>query len=224
MAHSPLICFDLGGVLVRLSASIEEAIAYAGLPARDIAITNEFHTAHAQLINEHQTGQLSSIEYYDRLSLLLEGAYRPSEIELAHAAWLRGPYQGTTELIQEIKEAGYETCCLSNTNDAHWNLLINYPNVSLLDRCEASHLLGLAKPQPSIYETMQRKLGRRANDILFFDDDRNNIVAAHVAGWEAVQIDPKKPTCEQIRRGLKQHGVLLNPNNSKRGTADPSSS
>jgi putative hydrolase of the HAD superfamily len=49
-----------------------------------------------------------------------------------------------------------------------------------------SHEVGLAKPDPAIYELTARRLGVLPHEVLFLDDVQVNVNAACAAGWHAV--------------------------------------
>ena len=49
-----------------------------------------------------------------------------------------------------------------------------------------SHEVGLAKPDPAIYELTAGRLGVRPEEITFLDDAPANVEAALAAGWHAV--------------------------------------
>jgi putative hydrolase of the HAD superfamily len=49
-----------------------------------------------------------------------------------------------------------------------------------------SHEVGLAKPDPAIYDLTARRLGVEPHEIVFLDDALVNVEAARAAGWHAV--------------------------------------
>ena len=49
-----------------------------------------------------------------------------------------------------------------------------------------SHEVGLAKPDPAVYELTTHRLGVRPDEVAFLDDHLPNVEAARVAGWHAV--------------------------------------
>ena len=73
----------------------------------------------------------------------------------------------------------------------------------------AAHLLGLAKPDRTIYETVTAELGVAPDQILFFDDRADNVASARACGWRAEHIDPARETVPQVRLLLDAHGVRV---------------
>jgi HAD superfamily hydrolase (TIGR01509 family) len=204
-----LVCFDLGGVVIRICRSWDEGCAAAGLPVRrgDMAM-NAGVQVWQDLIERHQTGKLCCDEYAAHLSSAMEGLYSPAEIVSIHRSWLLGEYEGVADLIQEIHHAGCASACLSNTNHAHWEQMQKYPAFTALQHRLASHELKLHKPDTAIYQALEAQLGFRGREILFFDDLPENIHAADRAGWRTCEIDHGGDTAGQIRAALIKFHVL----------------
>lgn len=209
-----MVCFDLGGVVVRIHGTWEEATAASGtllgVPASwsDRKSVSEWHTAHLA----HHRGELTSREYFGRVSDLSAGYYSPSDVERIHHAWLIEEYPGMAELVVRLSEVGLHTACLSNTNDYHWRQMHGeplYPTFRALGTKLASHELRLLKPEPAIYATALATFGCQAREIAFFDDLPENVQAAQAAGWNAERIDPKGSPKAQIEGALRAWGVNL---------------
>ncbi|HEY3380004.1 MAG TPA: HAD-IA family hydrolase, partial [Armatimonadota bacterium] len=102
--------------------------------------------------------------------------------------------------------------CLSNTCAPHWADLTNavrYPGIAALDFQHASHLFGVAKPDPAIYQLFEAATGQRSEEILFFDDRAENVAAAQACGWHAVQILPTHPAVAQIHAACLRYQLSL---------------
>jgi HAD superfamily hydrolase (TIGR01509 family) len=203
-----LVCFDLGGVLVRICRSWDEGCRAAGLDVRgEFAGDPSGSNGRRDLSRLHQTGQIACAEFFKRMSEAIGGRYSPDEIERIHDAWLLGEYPGVVNVIDRIHAAGCATAALSNTNLAHWRSLAGSPSIRKLTHALASHELGLVKPDAAIYREAERRFGVASGEILFFDDLEDNIVAARNAGWRALQIDHAGDTAAQISNSLREHGV-----------------
>ena len=75
---------------------------------------------------------------------------------------------------------------ISNTNEIQWRFL--QPQLPLLERFSAlvlSHELGLAKPDPELFRTALRRVGRPAAACAFFDDIPAFVDAARALGIQA---------------------------------------
>jgi putative hydrolase of the HAD superfamily len=63
-----------------------------------------------------------------------------------------------------------------------------------------SHEVGLAKPDPAIYELTSTRLGVRPGEIVFLDDVPANVTAARAAGWHAVLHEDTERSITEIER------------------------
>ncbi|MFM9997088.1 MAG: hypothetical protein ACKVU4_14965 [Phycisphaerales bacterium] len=213
-----LVCFDIGGVLVRHCRTWAEGCRAAGLPRHTIAETPEKQDARRAASRLHVTGAIDHAEFCDRVSVLLDGLYSPADVARVHHAWLGPEYEGVGAVVARlVKAARADTAILSNTNDAHWARFEpangpsrEYPTIGLIRRRLASHLMRLAKPSPEIFPAFERAVAHNGHpsSILFLDDLPENIVAAAARGWTAEQIDHTKETAPQVERVLARHGLI----------------
>lgn len=208
MSSIRLVCFDLGGVVIRICRSWAEGCAAAGLDVRDESRRQLSREARRELIVRHQTGRLGGQEFAQLVSRAQDGLYSPQEILAVHHAWITGEYEGVGDLIDAINQRNVSTAALSNTNHEHWRQMREFPTMLRFRHLFASHLLGLHKPDAAIFHAVQRQLGLAGDEILFFDDLAENIDGARSAGWHAHAIDPLAPTAPQITAALRTHGVL----------------
>lgn len=204
-----VVCFDLGGVVVRICRSFEEAALAASVPLRPLPTDAQSLERRRDLIERHQLGQLDARGFHASLAEALGELYSAAEVARVHAAVLRGEYPGIESTIRSIGARGIMTACLSNTNDDHWDALVAMPALQALGARHASHLWGLSKPGEAIYRRFERERNARGSEILFFDDLEENVRAALALGWDAVQIDHTGDTAAQVRAALAARGVTL---------------
>jgi FMN phosphatase YigB (HAD superfamily) len=215
-----LVCFDIGGVLVRVCTAWSDVCRAARLDLRGDSAGDDAQRARRQLVDALDAGDLSTEQWAMAMRDALGGLYTPEELAALHEAVIIEEYPGVSAIIDELHRAGVATACLSNTNDTHWPKLVHrdgertlpgeprYPAVHRLQLHYASHLLRLVKPAPAIYRAVEKATGYAGPQILFFDDRAENVAAALALGWRAETIDPAAPTDEQLRRHLVAHGVL----------------
>ncbi len=214
-----LVCFDLGGVLIRICGTWREACDAAGLSARE-PLAPKVEEKRRALTALLDLGRISFEQWAASVSRAFDGAYSPDEARRAHDAISQEEHAGALALVDALHDAGVATACLSNSNHAHWVRLVHhdgvallsgepeYPSVVRLKRHFASHLLGLAKPDAAIYAEVERLVGLRGQDILFFDDRAENVDAARRRDWSAHRIDPLRDPIAQVREHLHDHRVL----------------
>lgn len=214
------VCFDLGGVLVKIAHSWAEGCGFAGLDVRGGSAGAGAGRARGALSSEFGIGTLTEEQYYERSAQASEGHYTADEIRRIHHAWTRQEYDGAHALVLELNASGVTTACLSNTNSSHWRRLRHvdagvplsgepeYPSVLALQHAHASHLFGLAKPDAEIYRAFERATGFSGRDVLFFDDAIANVEGARAIGWRAERIDPHSETIPQLRSLLRAYAIL----------------
>lgn len=200
-----VVCFDLGGVLVRITLDFVQAAERAGVGA--IASRGSFLEFGPFI--DFQAGRVDEPTYLEAL-----GAHLGCSAEDAlstHNHILVEPYAGTHDLIVELAGQGILCACLSNTNAPHWHEMRatdRFPNVRDLKLGVASHEHELEKPDPRFYRQFETLASRQLQspllpeEVVFFDDTRPNVEAANALGWRAFWIDPTRDTAVQMRRIL----------------------
>jgi FMN phosphatase YigB (HAD superfamily) len=197
-----MVVFDIGGVLVRITHDWADAAGVAG-------VSTDWHPDNPRPINgfpaleAYQSGEIEFEAYIQELA-----AWSGCDVEGAdriHRSILIGEYPGVRELAQDLRSRGILTGCLSNTNAAHWEELTGdrFPVITSLERKMASHLVGMAKPDPRIYRLFAETNGVAPEKIVFFDDNLPNVEAAREAGFRAHRIDPAGDTAAQMREFLE---------------------
>ncbi len=204
-----LVCFDLGGVIIRIYQTWEERCAAAGLAIRNPELWDEIKPLRDELMVQYQTGRIEGSHFAQQLTEALRGLYSPAEIMSIHDAWLIDEYEGVGTIVDRLHQAGLDTAALTNTTHEHWVRMPQFPTVGRLRHRLASHELRLHKPDPAIYLRLERQLGYAGREILFFDDTEKNVQAAQAVGWRAEHIDPAGDTARQMVEALAEHGVAL---------------
>jgi glucose-1-phosphatase len=208
MPWRPLIVFDIGGVIVRLSTSLEEAATRAGIVLRD---ATPDPARWSSLFVQWQSGQIADEPFFQQWAACV-GRFDASEAQRLSLGWLQDEFEGIDALLQELEGKGLELGCLSNTTKHHWDFLMGdagrYPSMRRLKHAHASHLIGAMKPDEKIYRAYEALTGRQPEDLVFFDDLERNVAGARACGWRAERIDPKAGPASQVRGHLEQWGLL----------------
>src|SRR4051812_15052467 len=166
-----LVVFDLGRVLIRICDSWDHACECAGISKPDApALDDDAKRAAEQMVARYDSGAIDT-ETFAREIAPFRGL-RPADVVRILEVYLRGPYAGVTELLDDLQRAGGATACLSNTTDIHWRMMHDAadPNrlpMHRLTHCFASFQLGLRKPDPAIYEHVERTTGFSREQIVF---------------------------------------------------------
>lgn len=214
-----LVIFDLGRVLLRISDDWDHAARLAGLPnlaglTGDLsskAARGEDHPL-AELFDRFETGRVTVVEFF-AIAAKLAGV-RPDEVRRVTEAVLIETFPGAIALLDRLSMMPVKVGCLSNTNAHHWQMFANrshpaYLPIELFDVPLGSQILGLAKPDPAIYQYVEDGTAIAPQNILFFDDLPENIDAAKACGWRAelVSRDTDNPI-PAVTKQLAAYGVL----------------
>ena len=201
-----LVCFDLGGVLVRICHSWAEAAERAGVPNLMKFDDQAVPQAVLPALCAYEVGRMDTQTFAARLADLSDG-HTPEHIHAIIEAWLIEMYDGVDDLLVELAESGLATACLSNTNQRHWQMMAQRPGYEPMGRLThkfASHLARCRKPDRGIYEYLETHAAVAPQRIVFFDDVPANIAAAESRGWQGCLIDPHADPVAQMRRHLGQ--------------------
>ncbi|MCP3903473.1 MAG: HAD-IA family hydrolase [Planctomycetes bacterium] len=203
-----VVCFDLGGVVVRICHTWTEGCRAVGLDVRgDMDTRLNGDPGWTALQDAYQKGAMELAVFATELSALMGGVYSAEEVTRVHRGWTLGAYDGIDDLIARVHAAGLETAVLSNTCGEHWEILNELPVFRTLRNRWGSHQLALRKPDPDAYRAVEAKLGVRGAEIAFFDDMKENVESACAVGWRAERVDPAGDTAEQITGYLRDMNV-----------------
>jgi putative hydrolase of the HAD superfamily len=193
-----VVCFDIGGVLARITLDIEQASRVAGVsPILDKGLFSDY-----PFYLEYQRGALDCNTYLESFSSVL--GRDVADALAIHNGLVVGPYPGTWELVRELNSKGVTTACLSNTNALHWEYMTTgaIPALAELRYLLASHVIGLEKPNLAFYRHFETVVEVTPADVVFFDDVEANVLGAREAGWRSELIDPLGDPARQIRGHL----------------------
>ena len=202
------VVFDYGQVicLPQDPAAIDRLAKLAGVER------NKFEPCLWGLRGEYDQGIINSKEYFKKIlsSLGVEDKVDEEKIidemiEVDLSSW-KNINPGTVALMEDVKKAGYTLGILSNMPQdfldwARKNITVfSLPHKSLFS-CEVN----LVKPDKAIYKKLLSILGIECCELVFFDDNEENVISARDMGIEAFLW--KSP--ENARQELFSLGVIL---------------
>ncbi len=116
------------------------------------------------------------------------------ELRLFDARWIEtlgGPIGENVALLRRLRAAGRPVHALSNFAAEKFALArARHPFLDDFDVCVVSGHVGVAKPDPRIFEILFERVGRRPNELLFIDDSIANVRASEAAGMAAIHYRP----------------------------------
>src|SRR4051812_27606494 len=208
-----LVCLDLGGVLIRICRNWGEACqaAQLRLPPDFLERAGPHVLAGlADLSRRHEGGRIDEAAFVRGTSELTGLA--PQQIVAAMEGWLREPYPGAADLVARLAaHPSTQSACLTNTTPRHWRILTAPGPLNVgLDRLTwpfRSYEIGHMKPSAEIFRHVERVTGLTPGEILFFDDNPDNVAGARACGWRAEVIDPATDPPGQVNQMLARYGL-----------------
>jgi 2-haloacid dehalogenase len=130
------------------------------------------------------------------------------ELKLFDARWtetLGGPIEENVTVLKRLRAAGRPVHALSNFAAKTFALArARHPFLDEFDACVVSGHVGVAKPDPRIFEILFAHAGRAASELLFIDDSIANVRASEAAGMAAIHYRPGV----DLERELLARGAL----------------
>lgn len=176
MKAPAVVVFDLGKVLVDFDYSIA---------ARRILRRSRLGGAELQrllctspLLCQYETGAISTAQFYE--GVCAASGYDGGLAEFSAAfADIFTEIKPMTALHDALRAGGVPTWIFSNTNEiAARHIRRRFPFFSNFDGWVLSYEHGAMKPDPRLYEVVERQTGRRGADILYLDDRPENVKPA----------------------------------------------
>ena len=141
---------------------------------------------------------LLEAEHPDRAPLI--HAYRERWIEM-----LEGSVEGSVEILAELRERGVPLYALSNWSaETFPEARARFSFLSWFRGILISGEVGVAKPNPEIYQLLCNRFRLTPAATLFVDDSPANVEAARRLGFAATHFRE----AEQLRAALTSHGLL----------------
>ncbi|MBQ4425281.1 MAG: HAD family hydrolase [Lachnospiraceae bacterium] len=156
------IFFDLGSTLIDETAADTRRIREM-ISGTDV--TEEAYRAkRLEMIRKGQNGDLSAIEYF-----ALTKTPWHSEDEV--------PYPDAVPTLTELKRRGYKLGVIANQNYGTEQRLKNWSLYPFFDIIASSAELGMAKPDPSIFEWALKQAKCSPQDAIMIGDRMDNDIA-----------------------------------------------
>ncbi|HLO43733.1 MAG TPA: HAD family phosphatase [Leadbetterella sp.] len=192
------VVFDFGNVIINID--VEKTIsAFAELSFKSSARVKQLFTE-AEVFRKYETGFYADDEFRDVIRQVLSYPLNDQEIDHAWNALLLDVPKKRLDFIENLK-LKYPVYLLSNTNNIHIEQCKSYfrnafgiANFELLfNETFLSYKMGLWKPDYKIYDAVINKIDLSPQEILFVDDNQDNVDAAADMGIQCIKINP--PEC-----------------------------
>ena len=201
MTPPKIIVFDLGKVLLDFDYRIA---------ARRIAAKSTYHgdiyqlfTIHSELLLRYETGLVSSADFFQGICRATGFSGSLEEF----AGYFGDIFSEIPPMVAfhaRLRKAGFPTYIFSNTNElAMEHINRHFPFMKDFDAHILSYEVGAMKPDPKIYETLEKTSGKRGAEILYLDDRPENVAAGAARGWQVIlQESPERSRATMQKLGL----------------------
>ena len=198
MEPPKIIVFDLGKVLVDFdySIAIPRIAAHGTLSAAEIKTF--FFQSH--LLVDYECGRLTRLEFFElaRQVTVFQGTMEEFGEFFADIFTAIPPM---IELHAELHRRGIPTYIFSNTNDlAIEHVRRNFPFFRNFDGYIYSYEVKAMKPDPKIYEVLEKLTGRRGAEILYLDDRPENVAGGIARNWRTILHETPEKTREAVEK------------------------
>ena len=117
--------------------------------------------------------------------------------------WCGVPYQPVLDLVERLKQNGYHTSILSNNNEIMYHTFSAEAIKKRVDVAISSHEIGVSKPHWDAFCILLGKIKASApGEVVFVDDQKQNIEAAKKYGLEAFHFPSLERTRDEAFIGL----------------------
>jgi len=179
-----VVVFDLGKVLVDYDYGIASRRI---LPRTRLADAEMRHLlCTSLLLRQYETGLITTAQFHEGVCDVsgYDGGLEEFGLAFADIFSEIGPM---IALHAALRAAKIPTWIFSNTNPlAERHIRARFPFFSNFDGYVLSCEEGAMKPDPNVYEVIERRTGRRGGAILYLDDRPENVAAGLARGWCAV--------------------------------------
>lgn len=191
------IIFDLGGVLIDVDMNrCFHNIKALGVDVDSLTKTSSESNAPVSTVcegvtisgalHEYQIGKIPTDKFITMIQQIsTPGTTRQQVLDAWNSCLLTLP-KYKLDFVKQLRNEGYATYLLSNTNDAHWKYILETsfpePAENYFDKLFLSQEMGMAKPNPEIYAEVLRQISTPADECLFIDDSSANCKAAETLG------------------------------------------
>lgn len=193
-----VIVFDLGNVLI----PFDYDILINRLNSKKAGLGNKFQKMYKDNYNIHrkfETWEISTEKFTAIMLDWLEHEFTKEEFYHLFSDIFSENYE-TTALLPKLRK-NYKLVLLSNTNFIHqkygWE---KYNFLKYFDKLILSHEVGAVKPEPKIYEAVEKFTGAEPDEHLFIDDIEDYAEGAKRMGWHAIQFKNHNQLIDELTK------------------------
>lgn len=155
-----------------------------------------------EVVQSLDRGVISADEFHQKLGDIVGRSASEVRVEMRYGATCN---QELLEYIQTVR-ATYRISLISNAASSSLRAILQHHKIEqYFDEVIISSEVGVAKPDRQIFEITLDRLRASPDEVLFIDDNPNNIAAAEKMGIHGVQYTDNA----SLFRALQNEGVTL---------------
>jgi 2-haloacid dehalogenase len=182
--QGPTIVFDLGGVLIDWNPRHLYRKLFDDEAAMEWFLAEVCHSAWNEEQDRGRTFAAAIEEAAAR-----HPDHRPM-IAAYFERWdemMAGPIEGSVEVLEELRVAGYELHALTNWSAETFPFARErFAFLGWFESILVSADVGLIKPDPAIFELLLERIGRSPTECIYIDDNPKNVAAAAAVGFDGI--------------------------------------
>lgn len=181
-----LYIFDMGNVIIDIDFKRVLSV-WSNLSGKPLSeLSSDF--IYGETFKQHECGKISDVEFAEAINDELGMSLSFDEFAEGWQAIFISVRPEVIDIMNRLREQGHRVVVLSNTNRLHQDYWPqHYPEIAAsADFLYLSQDLGLRKPDPDIYQYVLETEEFEPQDVVFFDDVRENVDAATELGIKGV--------------------------------------
>ena len=190
--------FDLGGVLIKLNVArcmrAFEALmgeqnmrAVLGMDSNGEGV-KAVSIASKQLMVDFEKGLISTDKFLSEVQTYCRPGTTRQEIIDAWMTMLDELPAERLQVVEDLRAKGHRVYLLSNGNELHFDFINKkYALDTHFDGLFLSQEMHLSKPEPQIFEAVQKAIGNPPNVIFIDDIQANRIAAEQTVHWKTYE-------------------------------------
>lgn len=171
-----LYIFDMGGVLLKNVFALGDILKAHGYDLNMLDLYKD------DIMDKFSSGKITEEEYWPlfnekngtNIKSPQWGKYFNPELDLE-----------VEKLIIELR-VNNRVVCGSNNMDEHYNISVARGDFKCFDKVYVSQKMGVSKPNKKFWEIILEEEKYNANDVVFIDDFKENVLAAESLGINAI--------------------------------------
>ena len=190
---------DMGKVLLWFDNNIflGKLAEKTGTPFAEVKTKAHFDAA---LINAFDGGTVDPPAFRKKIMAAIGAEVEAAEFFAMYNDIFR-PNDPAIRLLRRIKDAGYRTVLLSNTDPERFGFIRKrFPEIMFFDAYALSCELKLLKPGKEIFLAAARLAGCAPAECVFIDDMEENVAGAAAAGLKTILYKPETDLEAELRK------------------------